>query len=429
VYEGVSYYQPRYAKKEEQNMDMKQIRRDFPATQDKVFLNAAGLSIPPVSAIRAIESFLESSLLRPHPSTPLSSTAQYHESLEQGKEKTRQEVAALLKCSPREIAIVESTTHGLNLAVTAIPFKEGDNVVLCDLEFMQVAIPFVHLKQTMGLEIRVVEHTEGTVSVDQFAEAMDSHTRAICVSSVQWVHGFRVDLAGLSELARQHGVHLIVDGVQQVGAIDLDVSQLAIDFLACGGHKWLNSPFGAGFLYVWEENLLQVEPHTRGYLTAQEPEQGWGGYFASPSATPIVDYRYVSDARKFETGGTSNYPGVIGLAASLAYINRLGIKNIQTHIFELINYLVEGLRKRKATIVSPLGEEYRSGIITFRLFNDPHLDAQLEQRLLADRIYVATRYTSHVGGTRVSVHFFNNYEDIDRLLEAIDRNLALMRRE
>jgi selenocysteine lyase/cysteine desulfurase len=236
-------------------------------------------------------------------------------------------------------------------------------------------------------------------------------------------------LAGLSELARQYGVYLIVDGVQQVGAIDLDVSQLAIDFLACGGHKWLNSPFGAGFLYVWEENLLQVEPHTRGYLTAQEPEQGWGGYFASPSATPIVDYRYVSDARKFETGGTSNYPGVIGLAASLAYINRLGIKNIQAHIFKLTNYLVEGLRKRKATILSPLGEECRSGIITFRLFDDPHLDAQLEQRLLADRIYVATRYTSHVGGTRVSVHFFNNDDDIDSLLQAIDHNLKVMRKE
>ena len=100
------------------------------------------------------------------------------------------------------------------------------------------------MQQTKGIELRLVENMAGMVSVDQFAEAIDARTRAICVSSVQWVHGLRLDLVGLSELAQQHDLYLIIDGIQQVGAIDLDVSQLRIDFLACGGHKWLNSPFG-----------------------------------------------------------------------------------------------------------------------------------------------------------------------------------------
>lgn len=410
-------------------MDIEKIRQDFPGTRDKVFLNAAGLSIPPVTATEAIESYLRSSLWRYHAaSSEMSSTSQYHESLEQQKDNAYRQVATLLNCSSREIALVESTTHGLNLAASAIPFTEGDNVIICDLEFLQVAIPFIHLQQTKGIELRLVKNVAGMVSVDQFAEAIDARTRAICVSSVQWVHGLRLDLAGLSELAQQHDLYLIVDGIQQVGAIDLDMSQLRIDFLACGGHKWLNSPFGSGFLYVRDEILPQVEPATRGYINVQEPEQGWGVYFATPSITPIADYEYMTGAVKFETGGTSNYPGIYGLAACVAYINQLGIKNIQTHIFELTAYLIEELQKRGATLVSSLEPEHRSGIVTFRFFNDPQLDDELVKRLLPEAIYVSTRYTSHVGGTRVSVHYFNNRQDINTLLEALDHNLAILRK-
>ena len=83
-----------------------------------------------------------------------------------------------------------------------------------------------------------------------------------------------MDLAGLSELAMKHDAWLIVDAIQQLGASALDVAKLGVDALACGGHKWLNAPFGCGFLYVNKKRWDEVEPVMRGYLTMLEPEGG-----------------------------------------------------------------------------------------------------------------------------------------------------------
>ena len=395
------------------------IRAAFPGTRDKAFLDAACVSITSTTAVNAIEGFLRDAMLCPEPTA----TAQ-HIAMDVSREAARVEAARLINASPDEIAIVESTTAGLSSIVPAIPFEDGDNVLMCDLEFLQVAIPFDNLRRHKQVELRPVRHRGGVVTAGDFAKACDARTKAIVVSSVQWSNGLKVDLAAMSEVAARHRSWFIVDAIQQLGASRLDASALGVDFLACGGHKWLNAPFGCGFLYVKKERLSAVEPLARGYLTLTDPEGGWGNYFSTPDITPFRQYDYVETAKKFETGGTSNYPGAIGLGASLKMINEITPAAIESHIRELSGELIEGLQKRGASVVTPRGDENRAGIVTFRFFDDPHQDASLAQFLAERKVYVSTRYTSNVGGTRASTHFFNNLDDVNRLLDAVDEYRA-----
>ncbi len=390
------------------------IRAQFPGTQDKVFLDAACVSVAPKVATDAIAKFLNDAMLCPE----TSATAQ-HIAMDMARETARVEAAKLINASTDEIAIVESTTAGLNTIVAAMPFADGDNVLMSDLEFLQVAIPFENLRRFKRIELRPVGHRNGIVTIDDFARACDRRTKAIVVSSVQWSNGIKLDLAGLSQLAAEYDSWLIVDAIQQLGASAIDVAKLGVDAIACGGHKWLNAPFGCGFLYVNEKRRGELEPMTRGYLTLEDPEGGWGKYFATPQITPFREYRYVSNAKKFETGGTSNYPGAIGLGASLKLINDIGATEIEDHIRVLSRELIEGLKHLGARVVTPDDDQMRAGIVTFRMFDEPERDRRLAEFLLQNRVYVSTRYTAGIGGTRVSVHFFNNRSDVERLLDVV----------
>jgi selenocysteine lyase/cysteine desulfurase len=243
----------------------------------------------------------------------------------------------------------------------------------------------------------------------------------ILLSSVQWSSGFRADLAAFSSLARERDVLLVVDAIQQLGAVGLDVGQTPVDFLVTGGHKWLNAPVGRGLLYVHPGRVGQLRPPAWGYLNIAEPEEGWVNYFATPTIPAVRPYPFTPTARRFEVGGTANYPGNVALGASLALINDLGQAAIEEHVFALTDFLIDGLRSAGMTLVSPPERAARSGIITFSRGQGTAADTAGLQDLLDRRILISQRYTAGVGGLRVSVHFFNNHDDVRQLLEAVAR--------
>ena len=156
-----------------------QIRALFPGTKDKTFLDAACVSLTSTAATDAIAEFLRDALLCPE----ASATAQ-HIAMDAAREVARQEAARLINASTAEIAIVESTTAGLNAIAAALPWEDGDNVVFCDLEFLQVAIPFDNARRSKQIELRPVHHRNGLVTVADFAAVCDARTKAIVVSSV-----------------------------------------------------------------------------------------------------------------------------------------------------------------------------------------------------------------------------------------------------
>jgi len=391
----------------------------FPALGGKVFLDAACASLAPRAAAEAVAA-----LMRDVQSYPARSATAFHIQLDQGRDATRPEAARLIGAAAEDIALVENTSAALTAAARAIPLEPGDNILVADLEYLQVPLAWRQMGGGAAPEIRLVRHVDGTLPAGAFAAAADGRTRAVVMSSVQWSNGYRADLDAMSALCRARGIWLVVDAIQQLGAFPVDVGQTPIDILVCGGHKWLNAPFGAGFMYLSPASRQRLAPPIAGYLSVNPPDGGWGEYFRTPDITPLQPVTFTSDARRFETGGTGNYPGMAGLAASLRIINGLGAGAIEAHIRGLTDALIAGLDRLGVRVVTPRGPAHRSGIVTFGL-DTVAREAALIEHLLDRAIMVSHRYTSGVGGVRVSCHFYNNGEDIERLLDAIG---AWMRR-
>jgi selenocysteine lyase/cysteine desulfurase len=400
---------------------LSEARASFPATESLVYLDVAAVSLISEPVHDAVRSFLDL-CLRPE----AADASLHHLVMDAMRHTAVREGAALLGAAEEEIALVESTTHGLNIAANALPLRAGDTVLIADTEFLQVSIPWKMKEANVGIEMVPVPTGEnGTLHVEAFERAIDHRTRVVCVSSVQWCSGYRIDLKALGDLCRERGIYLVVDAIQQLGALDLNVRETPVDFLMAGGHKWLNAPFGCGILYVSPDRIQELDPDSWGYLALEDPEGGWGEYFRRPGITPYSDWSFRQTATKFEIAGTSNYPGSVGLGASLAQINQIGIQRAEKQVLSLNRRLREGLVELGARVISPGGpDEERSGITIFTMGDTPEEDRALLDKLLERKIYLAQRYTSGIGGIRASTHFFNNDDDVDALLQALKELLG-----
>lgn len=400
-------------------MQFEEARGLFPGTRNKTFLDAACVSLIPTTAKEKIAEFLEMALECPSPDASL-----HHIAMDLWRREANAEAARLFNVDLSRVALIESTTHGLNIAANAINFTGDDEVLILDTEFLQVAIPFSKKQEKGELKIVPVETpSHGNLTIELFAKKITKKTKAICVSSVQWCTGQRLPMHELSQLCRSRGIWLIVDGVHEAGALHVDLSQTGCDFYICGGHKWLNAPYGCGVM-VMSRQALELCPSSFGYLALAEPQGGWGAFFRDPSQSPFRDYAFPRTAKSFEIAGTSNYPGAIGLLESLKIVNAIGSKKVEHRVIELARFLRAELLRMGLSVLSPSLEGSQSGITIFRLFEDKDADLKALQQLLKERILVSIRYTSNHGGIRVSTHYFNNEEDILKLCSSIQRNFC-----
>jgi selenocysteine lyase/cysteine desulfurase len=399
-------------------MTLDEIRRSFPGLSDKVFLDSAAVSLTPIQAREGIEAFLDLAM-----SGDAEDGSRLHLAMDNLRHEPLEEAAKLLNTRPTNIALVESTTHGLNIAANALPLSRGDNVLIADTEYLQVAIPWARKWESIGLEIKPVHsHDEGILTPEDFESAIDSRTKVVCVSSVQWCSGYRVNVRRLGEICQAREIWLVVDAIQEMGAMQIDLSTQYADFVIAGGHKWLNAPFGCGIMFIADRALAELEPISHGYLALDPPEDGWGTYFQTPDITPYREYTFPRTAKTFEIAGTSNYPGAVGLGKSLKLVNAIGIGNAECHIRRLTDLLHDELDKVGARLVSQRDPDHRSGITVFRCHDDPADDLALLNKILDDRIMISIRYTSTVGGLRAATHYFNTEEDVARLIDAIQRH-------
>lgn len=391
-------------------MNLTTIRESFPGLAGRVFLDSAAVSLMPVQARDALVRLADAMV-----GCPSRDASAHHIRLDLTADIPRREAARLINAKPENIALVESTTQGLQAVAAAVPLQRGDNILIADTEFLGLAVPWIPRRAAEGFEIRVVPTRSGRVLVDDFAAAADARTRMILLSTVQWSSGFRADLAAFCEFASSRGIVLVADAIQQLGAVDLDVSATPVDFLVTGGHKWLLSPVGRGFLYVSDRMLERAGPGSFGYLNIRQPAEGWVSYFGNPTTPAVRDYEFVSDARRFESGGTANYPGNAALGAALELINTLGPGACRDRIFSLTDRLLHGLKSAGAMVISPPEHRHRSGIVSFSLGRGHAADKAFLKTALDRRIVISQRYTAGVGGLRASVHFFNNEEEMDAL--------------
>ena len=399
-------------------MDFNRIAQEFPGTSMKAYLDAACVSITSRSAVTAIQQFLEMALV-----CSAESSTQLHLNMDAMRRQALSEAAVFLHTGEENLALVESTTHGLNLAGRGLPLEPGSQVLVGEMEFLQVAMPWVMMKEK-GIEVLQVPAPGGRVLPEVYEKYITPKTRLIALSSTSWNNGFRCDVKAFSALCRKHNLYLVVDAIQNLGAVRSYPDELDIDIMVAGGHKWLNAPYGCGIMYISPRVIDAIKPSNWGYLNLEDPEGGWGTYFSCPDTVgvrPYEEYHFTGLGKKMEIGGTSNYPGAIGLAASLKLVNELGHAAVEEHILGLTDYLMENLPSTGATLVTVPERAYRSGIVSFRFYNDIEEERALTARLCSEGVLISIRFTANIGGLRASCHYFNTQEHLDALLEGLRR--------
>ncbi|MGC9072263.1 MAG: aminotransferase class V-fold PLP-dependent enzyme [Acidilobus sp.] len=386
------------------------IESEFPSLRGRSYLDWAAVGVPPLRSIGAIRSLLDAYEASPELVASMSSQ-------DEAKSAARLQLGPLLGCSPGHLVFTgTSTTSAVQAAVDSIPMSKGENVVVLDIDF-----PLAHAEayrlRAKGVEVRVVRNRDGDYDIDQFYEVIDRRTRAVIVSSVIWVNGLRLDVEELAKVVHEAESYLLVDAIQQAGALRPRGLEKA-DFVAFGTQKWLLAPFGLGGMCVSDRAVEELKPPRPGYSGA--PVKDWDSYWLDPAKGPFYVEPYRNDAPlKFEYGGSMSPIPLRAAAASASLINEVGIENVETKIMRLRKALIEELEDMNVDLISPPESSKASGIILFRVGEKPRDCMDAARRLRARNVIVSARGAAGVWGIRASVHFPNEEENVIALTEAI----------
>ena len=407
------------------NIDFEKIRKEeWPVLETMTFLDAACVSFAPQRTVKAVKAFADMTAVQEE-----ANSSAHHIAMDSLRHKAYDEAAKLLNADPEEIALVESTSHGLNIAAQGIELQDGDNIITTNLEFIQVALPWCVMRKDKNIDIRVCKTEDNRFTAKDFAALVDDKTKLIVMSTLEWCNGWQTDLKELGDYCKEKGVYLVVDAVQQLGVTKIDTKACHIDILTAGGHKWLNSPYGTGVLYVNKETLPKLKQSYAGYLNTTVPEGGWGAYWENPAAPSVNNWTFDNTARKFEIGGTSNYTGAIALGESLALFNEIGIENIEKRVREIAVYCMDRIEEIGGTLITHRDPGHFGGIVIARLYDDLDVDRMILKKLHARRIFIAQRFTDFIGGFRISCQYFNNEKDIDTMIDAMKELIKEIGRE
>lgn len=322
-----------------------------------------------------------------------------------GVEETRRQGAQLLGAHKDEIALVTSTTHGINFVAEGLDWREGDNVVILSDEYPSNVYPWMH-QWDRGVETRLVQTDFGRFDPDKLQEACDDRTRVVSVSWVGFQTGYRQDLSKVAEIAHAAGAYFFVDAIQGLGVFPLDVSEVPIDFLAADGHKWMLGPEGAGLAYVRKEHLETLRTIGVGSNSVVGAKD-----FSN------IDYTLRPTATRYE-GGSANMPGLLSLGASLEFLQQWNPQDRADAVLAITDLACEELQKVGATIhshrdIEPSGHDPRSGIVCFTMREgDP---MQQRQNALEAGVAMSCRG----GKLRISAHAYNNADDVQRMIDAV----------
>jgi len=323
-------------------------------------------------------------------------------------ESARAAFARLIGASADEVAVTTSVSQGVSGIVSALPFERGGRtkIVISEHEFPTVG-QIAHAQELRGAEVvHVRPEADGSIPVERFADAIDERTALVCCTTVSYRTGHRHPVGEIAKLAHEHGALCLADSYQAVGAVDMDVRELGVDFLTGGTVKYLLASAGLGFLYVRSERLERLLP----------TQTGW---FADESIfdMDISDYSPAATARRFDAG-TPPVPNIYAGLAGMALIQEVGVPLIEAHISGLASRLIAGLEEQGATVVTPREPARRGPLVCVR-----SRDVGAVVRALAAERIVASMRDDNL---RLALHLYNVDEDIDRVLEALSRHRTLL---
>ncbi len=358
------------------------VRNRYPALKEYVYLDTAATGVMSTGTSQAA--------VRVYTELALHGNAMLKSWLDRMK-KARRAVAALIGASMGEIAFVPNTSFGMNVA--ALMLSGQGEVVLNECEFPTSTMPWLH----HGYKVHFVKPRENVIRLDDIEKALSRCRKGIVVHShVQYATGFRQDMAALGSQARRKGCYFVANITQSAGAFPVNVKKWGVDIACCTGIKWLCAGEGAGFLYVRRELLRKFKSPLAGWFSVRNPMK------MDNRCTDLKD-----DAARFELGGPA-LPNIIALGSAVQELRMLQVRSISQRIIELADYLLEELGRIGVMVVSPAEPRWRSGIVLTKVAGA----GKIVEALRAKKVLVSKRG----GGIRISLHFYNNRGDVDRLV-------------
>ena len=396
-------------------IDVEKIRKDFPILdqivndEPLVYLDNAATTQKPKAVLEAVNRYYQEDNANVHRGVHTlaeRATASY----EAARETVRRFINA---SSTKEVLFTRGTTTGLNWIGRFAEeiLEEGDEVLISIMEHHSNILPWQEACRKTGAKLVYAYLKDGGLDLEDFREKLTDRTKFVSIAHASNVLGVINPIQELAQLAHEKGAIMVVDGAQSVPHMKIDVQKLDADFFVFSGHK-MAGPTGIGVLYGKEHYLNQMSPVE------------FGG--------EMIDFVYEQSATwkelpwKFEAG-TPNMAGAIGLAATIDYLEAIGMDAIEHHEQELIAYVfpklqaIEGLK-----IYGSQDLAKRSGVISFNLGDlHPHdLATALDYEGVAVRAghhcaQPLIQYLEVPATARASFYFYNTKEDCDKLVEAL----------
>ncbi len=373
----------------------------FPVTRHCIYLNHASNGPLPRPVARGLHEYIDDR------SAYASMHGERWRMYEQGAHRR---MADMIGAQPGQVAFTASTGDGIMMIAHGLPWHEGDSVITVEGEFPSNVYPWLNLRE-QGVQVHLVAQHDGRVPPEAVFERIEQdrgHTRLVSLSLVSFSTGYRNDIATIVRYCHERGILCGIDAIQALGALEIDVQALGVDYLAAAAHKWLLSPQTTGILYVSDDLLSCLRLPRRSWFSVAEPFDFFN------YEQPLKE-----GAARFEHS-SSNSTAIIGLDAALGVFESLdgGMAAVEARVLGLTAHAIAGLEQLGYPVISPQGPGERSGIVCFT----PHpqrpamTPQQIIDELAARNIAAAARGTI----ARISPHFYNTIEEIDTLLNALE---------
>ncbi len=366
---------------------------EFPLTKGLIYLNHAAVAPWPKRTSEAVKAFAEQNTCY---------GSHYYLDWLKKESELRNQLKTLLNApSVNDIALVKNTSEAISFVAYGLPWAKGDNIVTSAEEFPSNRIPWESLAN-QGVELRQADLLSKPNAEEALFSLVDSGTRLLTISSIQFASGLRMDLEKIGKFCKDNSILFCIDAIQSLGAVEFDVQAYHADFVMADGHKWMFGPEGLGVFYT--------NPRSRSKLKLTQ--YGWH-MMANTHNYENKPWDIHPTAQRFECG-SPNMLGIHAWSASLSLLLEIGMDTIETKINENTVYLMDKIcADSNLTLLNNRYEKLQSGIVLFK-----HLtvdNALLYRHLQNSGIVCALRGK----GIRLSPHFYHSKKELDRAISII----------
>ncbi|MFB6454976.1 aminotransferase class V-fold PLP-dependent enzyme [Chitinophaga sp. Hz27] len=387
-------------------MDLNTLRRDTPGCDHVIHLNNAGAALIPLPVLTAMQEYIK-------------------EEAEFGGYETAEKYAValdsfydlaaqLLQTHSRNIAFTTNSTDSYNKALSAVPFKEGDVVLLTENDYPANFISLINLEKRYGIKLVLVKNVaDGEIDLEDLEDKIRTyHPKLVSITHIPTSSGLVQPAEAIGEITSRYDTLYLLDACQSLGQLPVTAAATKADFISGTTRKFLRGPRGAGLLYVSDRALdMGLEP-----LLPDGAGNVWTGPFTYTPGT---------DAKRFELWEKSRAIQM-GSIAALKYLLDIGIENVSTRNQMLATELRLALQEVPGVKLQDRGKQL-SSIITFTVAGKQEAGAKQFFRERGINIFTSLKSSAVIDFQekgidwvmRVSPHYYNDGEELTRFLEVL----------